>query len=140
MAPFFLSRATESDMPELAELMYKNFRPWVVARIMGLLSEEDVPKVADMYKRIMLEDPTDIWMKVVDNETGKIAAATNWKLYLGSEKAQKRTWVQPPEWLDKEWTKESRMLLDALNEAKIQANPDPFLRQSTLSEARQRIG
>jgi hypothetical protein len=134
MAPFSLSRATTSDMMELAELMYRNFRPWVVARIMGLFSEEDVPKVAEMYKRIMLEDPTDIWMKVIDKETGKIAAATNWKLYLAPESTQKRTRLQPPEWLDEEWTKESKMLLEALNEAKIKANQDPFLRQSLMYE------
>lgn len=130
MPPFSMSRATTSDMPELAALMFRTFRPWTTSRFMGCFSEDDLPRFVEKYQQTMAEDITDIWIKVVDNDTGKIAAAANWKLYLGSEKAQERIRLQPPEWLNEEWKKESKWLLEPLNEAKITANPDPFLRQS----------
>lgn len=96
---------------------------------MGCFSEEDLPQFVDKYIRIMQEDLTDIWIKVVDSKTGKIAAASDWKLYLGSEKAQKRILLEPPEWLESEDLKaRSRELMDPLNEVKTKANPDPFLR------------
>lgn len=126
-ASFTLERATISDLPEMLELMYNCFSTWMTERFMGCFSLDDLPKFISKYTKIMKEDPTDIWVKVTDPETNKIIAATNWKLYLGSERAIARGRDEPPEWLEGEQVTESWKLVGALNEARIPANKDPFL-------------
>ena len=129
MPPFCLSRATVADLPELLELMYKSFSTWTTSRYMGCFSPDDVPKYVAEWTTTMAEDPTDIWIKVTDNQTGEIVAASNWKLYLGSDKAIERARDEPPEWLSEDLKEKSRELLVPSNEARIPANPDPFLRE-----------
>jgi hypothetical protein len=133
MSPFRLSRATVADLPELLELMYKSFSTWTTSRFMGCFSLDDVPNFVAKYTTVMIEDPTDIWIKVTDNHTGEIVAASNWKLYLGSDKAIKRARDEPPEWLSEELKEKSRELLEPSNEGRIPANADPFLRQCLTS-------
>ena len=131
-ASFQLSKATISDLPEITELMYHCFDSWITTRFMGCFSIDDVPKAVARYTRIMNEDPTDIWMKVVDTQTGKIAAASNWKLYLGSEKAIKRQRKEPPEWLSNEVKEEAEAIAKPVNDARAASNPHPFLCKSLV--------
>ena len=102
---------------------------------MGCFSIDDVPKYVAKWTSMMTEDPTDIWIKVTDKQTGEIVAASNWKLYLGSAKAIERQRDEPSEWLSEELKEKSRELLDPSNEGRIPANPDPFLRQWPRSKA-----
>ena len=140
MAPFRLSRAKVEDLPELLNLMYNCFSTWTTSRYMGCVSLDDVPKFVAKYTAIMSEDPSDIWMKVTNDHTGEIVAASNWKLYLGSNTAIKRGRDEPPEWLTEEQKERSKELLEPQNRARIPANPDPFLCQSPRSKVEQMVG
>ncbi|EME80807.1 uncharacterized protein MYCFIDRAFT_122166, partial [Pseudocercospora fijiensis CIRAD86] len=126
---FVLSRATEADMPEIIAVQYRSFEKPIIVRelVMGCLSPEDLPKFVDKRIRTMREDPTDIWIKVVDSETNKIVAASNWKLYLGPETSMKRRAMEVPEWLTGDHAKAAHALMDPMNEIKIRNNPQPFL-------------
>ena len=126
-SPFKLERATVSDLPELSELMFNCFHPDMTQYYMGAKSVDDLPKFVSKYTKIMNEDPADIWIKITDAQTGEIVSASNWKLYLGPESAIARGRDEVPEWLEGEMAIEASKLMEPLNEARIPANPDPFL-------------
>ncbi|KAL8358917.1 hypothetical protein RB601_008195 [Gaeumannomyces tritici] len=78
-AQFVLSRATPADAAAIAAAEYTCFDDYIREVFMGLKSEADVPLLAARYARTMREDPHDVWIKVVDAESGTLAAASNWK-------------------------------------------------------------
>ncbi|GAB7355429.1 hypothetical protein MBLNU459_g5940t1 [Dothideomycetes sp. NU459] len=79
--PFALSVATLSDFPEISALHYHVVTSEVVRDcFMGPDTAKGREALANRYIKVLREDPDDVWIKVVDRSTGKIAAASNWKI------------------------------------------------------------
>lgn len=96
---------------------------------MGCKSSGDLHKLAAKYAEDMVTNPTDIWIKVTSSATGKIVAASNWKLYLGSAPVEPRGLDEVMPWLDGEIALEAKRILEPMNEARILSNTAPFLRK-----------
>ncbi|KAK1762837.1 hypothetical protein QBC33DRAFT_255764 [Phialemonium atrogriseum] len=122
---FALSRASVSDLPEISRLQYKCFPQFIREIFMGCKTEADLPRIINKYTAIMSEDLHDIWIKVVDTKTGKIAAASNWKIHPNGASASSDD--QPAEWLEGEELEKSRKTLESLNEARRKANPGGYV-------------
>lgn len=130
VSKFVLSRATEHDIAEIVELQYRSFESRLVKELlMGCSSPEDLPKFIAKRIQTTKEDPSDIWIKVIDSTTLKIVAASNWKLYLGPATAIPRGSMEVPQWLAGKQAEEAHALLDPMNEARNMANTEPFLRE-----------
>ena len=86
MAPqeFTLSNGTVKDLPEITQLQYDCFPPFIRENFLGCRTEEDLPRLLKKQEKTLREDNHDIWIKVVHNESGRIVAASNWRLYLKS--------------------------------------------------------
>lgn len=96
---------------------------------MGCSSEEDIPKFVEMQAKIMKDHPADLWIKVIDNDTGKIIAATNWRLYLGPQESLERKEDEVPPWRSEEDKERSLELIGPLNESRKEMGKGPFLRE-----------
>lgn len=131
MAPheFILSNVTIEDMPEITRLQYDCFTPtpFIRKKFLGCRTEEDIPRWNKEQEKTLREDNHDIWIKVVHKESGRLAAASNWRLYL--KKAPMELDDQPPEWLDEEMHARSKAVLDEMNVLRREANPAGFLRE-----------
>lgn len=81
--PFALSRATKQDMEAIVELQFECFQdPHVREIFMG----RDKLALRERFVWIIQNDPTDLWVKVVEQTTNNIIAASNWKLNIVPEK------------------------------------------------------
>lgn len=131
-AHFSLSRATEADLPEIVKTMWLSF-PQVVRDLMiGAPTEESIPKVVEYHRQVLREHHHAVWIKVVENSTGKIVGAALWKIYPNAGQPASGD-EQPPPWLEGEKREASKKLLDVLNEGRRKANPEGFLREFSLS-------
>lgn len=128
-APFILARATESDIDEISELEYDCFPEWVQRMFMGCYSRDDLKKVKQRHIKIMQDDPNDVWVKVTDKKSGRIVAASNWKLYVNGQ-SHGGAKEEPPEGLEGEDAKKSRELMEKMNATKADRMPGPFIRSS----------
>lgn len=126
MGPLILSRATEADMPEIAAVEYRSFSPFIREMFMGCRSEADIPRLADWYARRLRSDPFDVWIKVVDAATGRLVAASEWKVCPNGPGPDD----EPPEWLEGESLERSRRMMGAINAARRKANPAGYVRKS----------
>lgn len=82
--PFQLSRATVNDIPEIVKLEYRNFTdPFVRECFMAADTPEGHESLIRQRRQALNEDPCDYWIKVIDTSTGRIIAASNWKIYAG---------------------------------------------------------
>lgn len=128
-ASFALVRATAHDIPEIVDLMYDAFEDFVRRVVMGCYSQDDMPKLVAQYIGEMQNDPSDIWIKVSDVNTGKIVAASNWKLCATASTPRGVDEVKP--WIqDEEAIELSRTVLERLNELRLKANAEQdFLRE-----------
>lgn len=126
---FTLLRATAHDIPEIVDLMYDSFEDFVRRIVMGCYSREALPQLVAQYIEEMQTDPSDIWIKVSDVNTGKIVAASNWKLYATGSIPRGVDKVKP--WIQEEEAIElSRIVLEPLNELRLKANAEQdFLRE-----------
>ncbi|KAK2609514.1 hypothetical protein N8I77_003011 [Diaporthe amygdali] len=139
-APFTLSRATEADMEQITRLCWLSFPQFVRDILMGCPTEDDLPRSVKRFQEEMRGDHYAVWIKVVDNSTGKIAAASNWKIFPGAT-APAETDEQPIPWLDDETREKARNVLNEMNEARRKANPGGFVHLHILftdSEYRRR--
>lgn len=127
-APFVLSRVTESDMQELVDLEYDCFPDFVRQVFMGCFSKDDTPKIKQSYVEKMQEDPNDVWIKVVDKQSGHIIAASNWKLYING-KSGGGVQDDAPDGLDGEVLEKSKAILKKTNDKRALAMPGPFIRK-----------
>lgn len=129
MAPqeFTLSNGTVKDLPEIIQLQYACFRPFIREKFMGCRTEEDIPRLLSKQEKILREDNHDIWIKVVHNESGRIVAASNWRLYLKSAPVELDD--RPPEWLDEEALARANAVLREANAVRREANPAGFVRE-----------
>lgn len=129
--PFTLSRASLPDIPEMAQLMYTCFPTLVREVLMGCDTEADLPKFIAVLEDELRVHHHAIWVKVVDKASGRIAAASLWKVYPnagtpadGGEKVMT--------WLDGERRTMAERLVGIMNVARREANPDGFARECNV--------
>ncbi|KAK7931412.1 acyl-CoA N-acyltransferase [Apiospora marii] len=128
---FTLTRATPADMDEVARLEYDCFPAFIRAAFMGCRSEADLPRVADRFRDEMRTNVHDIWILVRDIESGRLAAASNWRVYLNGAAAQASDDAPMP-WMaedggDGEALARARVVMGEMNAARKVANPEGFL-------------
>lgn len=128
-APFTLSRATEADMPEVIRLCWLSFPQIVRDLLMGCPTEDDLPRSVARYQEEMRADAHALWIKVVDNDTGRIAAASHWRIFPGASAPAGADEDTPPPWLDDESRVKAQGILDEMTQARIKANPDGYVRE-----------
>ncbi|KAK3710706.1 hypothetical protein LTR37_010125 [Vermiconidia calcicola] len=80
-SPFTLSRATPEDIDELVRAEYECFPDFVREAFLRCSSEGDLPRLTQYSVDYMTRDPHVVWVKVVDNASGKIVAGSQWKAY-----------------------------------------------------------
>jgi hypothetical protein len=133
MAPqdFVVLKVAVEDMPEIIRLQYDCFTPmpFIRTKFLGCRTEADIPRWLREQETILREDNHDVWIKVIHKESGRLAAASNWRLYLKTAPVELDD--QPPEWLDDEAKARSKAVLDEMNVLRREANPAGFLRGST---------
>lgn len=135
-SPFSLSRVTADDMPELLDVQYEAFPDFVRLIFMGCHSKNDLPKLIPKYIEKTDTDSSDVWIKVTDNASGKIVAASNWKVFPGKPSEDHAD--EPPEWLEGDEKEKSRLVIENMTEIRQKAMPGPYVRMSTLSGAQNR--
>ena len=126
--PFVLSRATPSDMENIVNLQYDCFDDVIRQIFMGVKSKEDLPKVRDDYVKKMQSDPNDVWIQVVNKESGQVVAASNWKVYVNGE-THGGVKEQPPEGIEGETLERSKDIMAKMNEKRAKSMPGPFVRK-----------
>lgn len=122
-ARFVLSRAGPADAGAIAAADYQCFDEYVREVFMGVKCEADVPLLADWYARMMRDDPHDVWIKVVDAQSGRLAAASNWKVYPSRmpDDAGDKT---PDHLVDEVARARSKLAVDGVNRARRKAMGD----------------
>lgn len=125
--PLALSRATADDLPEIGRLQYLCFPAFIREIFMGCKTEDDLPRITRKHVSTLDKDPHDVWIKIVDTATGKIVAASNWKIYPNS--TADSAGDEAPDWLDGDALERSRMILSAMNDARKRANPHGYVRK-----------
>jgi hypothetical protein len=103
------------------------FPQFVREVFMGCKSEADLPLIVQRYQNILLNDLHDVWIKVIDNESGAIVAASNWKVHPNG--ASTMSDDSPNNWLEKETYEKAKRIMDDLNERRRKANPSGFVRR-----------
>lgn len=80
-----LARATPDDMAEIVELDYRtNSNPVIREVFMAPDTVEGHASLVRERQQAMADNPTDYWLKVLDNATGRIIASSCWNVYAGS--------------------------------------------------------
>lgn len=129
--PFVLSRATPSDMEKIVDLQYDCFPDFIRRVFMGVDSKNDLSKVTKTFIEKMQSDPNDVWIQVVDKESGQVIAASNWKIYINGE-THGGVKDDPPEGLEGEWLEKSKEFMAKINEARAKSMPGPFVRMPSM--------
>ncbi|KAI2607951.1 acyl-CoA N-acyltransferase [Hypoxylon sp. NC1633] len=129
--PFKLLRATSEDIPELTRLTYACFPTEIRELFMGCRSEADLPLITAKYARTLETDPHDVWLKVVDTATGKIAAGSNWKVFPNSGAPQVSD-ESVGDWVEGQLKQDTVEMMRLLNDARREANPGPHLCESEI--------
>ncbi|KAL1852888.1 hypothetical protein Daus18300_011970 [Diaporthe australafricana] len=124
-APFTLARATEADMAEVARLCWLSFPQFVRDLLMGCPTEDDLPRSAARFREEMRTDHYAVWVKVVDNATGKIAAASRWRVFPGATAPDPAEEALP--WLEGEAREKAQGLLDEMSDGRRQHNPEGYV-------------
>lgn len=129
---FTLTRATPADMDDVARLEFECFPAFIREAFMGCRTEADLPRVAEHFRRDMETNAHDVWILVRDGDTGRLAAASNWRVYLNGAAAQASDDAPMP-WMaergDEEALAKARSVMEEMNAARKAANPDGFLRE-----------
>lgn len=129
-APFTLVRATEADMPELIRICWHSFPQIVRELLMGAPTEADLPRtVAQYYQEQVRSDPHALWVKVVDNATGRVAAGSHWRIFPGASAPAGADEDSLPPWLDEESRVKAQGILDEMNRARVKHNPEGYVRE-----------
>ncbi|GAM91101.1 hypothetical protein ANO11243_091480 [Dothideomycetidae sp. 11243] len=82
MADFKLARASPEDMLEIVRLQFRAFPGPIHQDIfLGPNTPEGHEHLARSYVRTMQTNSGDYWMKVTEKATGKIVAATEWRIH-----------------------------------------------------------
>lgn len=116
-------------MPELLDVQYDAFPDFVRIIFMGCHSKDDLPKLIPKYVEKMSSDPSDVWIKVTDNATGKIVAASNWKIFPGNPGSSGMDHAdEPPKWLEEGQREKSRRVIEEMTEVRRKVMPGPYVR------------
>lgn len=113
-------------MPELLDVQYEAFPEFVRVIFMGCHNKDDVSKLVPKYIEKMQNDPSDVWIKITDNATGKIIAAADWKIFPGH--GGENNSDEAPEWLDAEEKEKSRKVIEEMTEIRKKIMPGPYVR------------
>jgi len=85
-----LSRVEEKDFDELLEVQFRAFsKVDIHTALFGHNTKEHRDLTKARFLKDMKEDSSDVWMKLVDESTGKIISGAQWKVYP--------TWAPPGE-------------------------------------------
>lgn len=79
--PLLLSRASAADVRELVDLHYTVIQGPLSDILIGYDTEDGRQAAAGRWAQEMKEDPADLWLKVIDSETGRIVSTAHWKIY-----------------------------------------------------------
>lgn len=96
---------------------------------MGTPTEAELPRSVARYQEEMRADPHAVWIKVVDNATGRIAAASHWRIFPGASAPPGADEDTPPPWLDDESRVKAEGILEEMNEARKKAMSDGYVRE-----------
>ena len=125
---FTLTRATATDTPSIASVIYHSFDLFARENFFGIPSTTQIPLLAEKFATAISSDPADVWIKVTDESTGELVAASNWKIYLAPEKALPRVVDSPKPWVEDGTVRERmRLLIEPMNESRARANPGAFM-------------
>ncbi|KAF4556601.1 Hypothetical protein D9617_1g084790 [Elsinoe fawcettii] len=81
MSPFTLSRVEDDDFPELIDVELRSFTDQVIRdTYIGPDTPEGREAHRQKYLGIRKREMQDFWIKVTEKSTGKIVAASNWKI------------------------------------------------------------
>ena len=127
-APFTLARATEADVDEIVDLQYDCFPDWIRRVFMGCHSRDDLPRYKEGHVERLRTDPSNVWVKVTDKKSGKVIAASNWKVYVNG-KTGGGVQETAPEHLEGEYLAKSQAIMEKMNALKAEAMPGPFIRE-----------
>lgn len=134
LAPFVLSRATATDISPITDLMYDSFPDPTLRRIfMGCHSKAELPHLQQNYVRLMTTDPGDVWIKITERESGRIVAASSWKVHIngippGHDLDELPMWLGEGEDLE-----QARRVQGEWDGARRRNMTGPFLRVCTLN-------
>ncbi|KAL1617776.1 hypothetical protein SLS56_010840 [Neofusicoccum ribis] len=76
-----LSRASAADVRELVDLHYTVIQGPLSDILIGYDTEDGRQAAAGRWAQEMKDDPADLWLKVIDSETGRIVSTAHWKIY-----------------------------------------------------------
>ena len=94
---------------------------------MGCSSEEDLPRLVEDFQQEMRNDPHVVWIKVVDKVSGRMIAASQWKVFPNFAPVSSDD--QPAAWLVGETKEKAANMMQIMNERRRKANPGGSLRE-----------
>lgn len=118
-------------MPEIIDVEFRTFTNPVLQEIfMGPDTPAGRKALAEKYAGYMKTDFSDFWTKVVDAGTGRIIAASNWKIYQSAVPDHDKTDVETP-WLEGQTEKleRARKALAAMVQTRKKFMTEPYLRE-----------
>ncbi|KAI0475728.1 acyl-CoA N-acyltransferase [Xylariaceae sp. FL0804] len=124
-SPFTLSRMAPDDMLEMIDVEYDCFPDFVRSIFMGCPSKADIPRLADHEKEDMKNDPHIVWLKLVDNSSGRIVAGSQWKVFPSH--APDSSDDTPAPWLEGDKRERALVVMRGFNEKRRKANPQGFV-------------
>lgn len=83
MALFTLHRAPPADLPAVCDVEYESFPPTIRTLLLGTPDKTYLPLLVAHYQEEMRTNPHLVWIYVRDEASGAIAAASQWKIFIG---------------------------------------------------------
>ncbi|KAF2170117.1 hypothetical protein M409DRAFT_19723 [Zasmidium cellare ATCC 36951] len=122
---FVVTRAKAEDMEEITDLIYDSFSREETALFMGCPDRTTIPKYRQRVLNAMESDKSDVWIQVKDAETGKIAACSNWKIFVNGKPDDKGD--QAIDWYEGEEREVSEKVARFMNENRWRVMTGPFV-------------
>ena len=95
-----LLRANEDDLPALVPIMFRAFsKLQVFDALLGRQTAEDQALALERLRKEIRSDRADVWLKVVDEDSGTVVAGSNWKVFAGYGHGEKLEEHHEAEWL-----------------------------------------
>lgn len=83
MSTFTLHRAAATDLPAILDAEYDSFVEPIRTLVLGAPDKTYLPRLVKHSQEELRGNPHLIWLYVRDESSGKIVAASNWKIFLG---------------------------------------------------------
>ena len=81
---FIVERVQPDDLDQIVELIHDSFSQEESA-LLGCPDPSYYPNYRERILVVMESDPSDIWIQVKDVETGKVAAVSNWRVFMNGK-------------------------------------------------------